>query len=166
MRAGHSRNQLNKVTITNASPALLSLFTNWVWLHLVNSTEGERRVKGLHWKWSVSVCPDMVALWKKKGGGHSLSLLNRYWKGGGEWGSVGHRADPVSQETETSQLWSALAQAQSPLVVPAHFLSQQEYWHTVDSGAWSPTQTCNMWACTETPLICNHSHWNQTTVVL
>lgn len=165
MRAGHSRNQLNKVTITNASAALLSLSTNWVWLHLVNSTEGERRVEGLHWKWSVSVCPDMVALWKKKRRRGPLpELVKQILKGGGGWGSVGHRADLVSLETGTSQLGSALAQ--SPLVVPAHFLSQQEYWHTVDSSAWTPTQTCNTWTCAETPLICNHSHWNQSTVVL
>lgn len=39
----------------------------------------------------------------------------------------GSQNRPSQSVTGTSQSWSLLAHAQSPLVVPAHFLSQQEH---------------------------------------
>lgn len=39
----------------------------------------------------------------------------------------GSQNRPSQSVIGTSQYWSLLAHAQSPLVVPAHFLSQQEH---------------------------------------
>lgn len=39
----------------------------------------------------------------------------------------GSQNRPSQSVIGTSQSWSLLAHAQSPLVVPAHFLSQQEH---------------------------------------
>lgn len=105
MRAGHSRNQLNKVTITRASPVLLSLCPNWVWLHLFKSTveERERRVEVSRWNWSVSARPDMVAfqkIGKKKGAHPLLGLLNKGC--GGEWRFGGSQSRSGRSLTETS----------------------------------------------------------------
>lgn len=99
MRAGHSRNQLNKVTITSASPALLSLSSNWVWLHLFKSTveERERTVEG---RSETEVCQFVQTWWhlKKKRGLPLPRLIKQRF--GGVWCLVGQRAGLVSQWLE------------------------------------------------------------------
>lgn len=51
----------------------------------------------------------------------------------------GSQSRPTQSLAETRQSWALLAQSRSPLVVPANFLSQQEHWHTMYGGAWTPT---------------------------
>lgn len=83
----------------------------------------------------TEVCQFVQTWWQKKDN-HSLGLLN---KGCGYdvWG--GSQSRPSQSLTETSQSWSLRAHAQSPLVVPANFLSQREHWNTVYGGVWTPT---------------------------
>lgn len=86
----------------------------------------------------TEVCQFVQTRWHfRKKGYHSLGLLNKGWRRGVSLGGSQNR--PSQSVTGTSQSWSPLAHAQSPLVVPAHFLSQQEHWHTMYSSAWTPT---------------------------
>lgn len=110
--------------------------------------------------------------WKKREGraeGFAVKLLSRHcgtlkrattplWIKG--WGMRlwGPQNRPSQSVTGTSQSWSLHAHAPSPLVVPAHFLSQRGHWRTAHAGARTPTKACGTWTCTQTLQTLSHSH--------